>query len=72
MGFHRRIINEKVTQAYIDSNNLELLYSSEALIFTDEFSSKAFEFFKEGMSYDQINTQIKKYTNEKNILSSNS
>jgi hypothetical protein len=58
MGFHRRIINEKVTKNYLQKQNLELLYSSESFIFMDEFSSKVFELFNNGESYDNINLNL--------------
>jgi hypothetical protein len=54
MGFHRRIINKEVTKDYLDSNKLETLYSSESLIFMDEFSSEVFEFFKNGKKTEEI------------------
>jgi len=54
MGFHRRIINEEVTKKYIESNKLEVLYSSESLIFMDEFSSQVFEYFKNGKTNEEI------------------
>lgn len=58
MGFHRRIINEEVTRAYIKSKKLDVLYSSESLIFMDEFSSKVFELFKEEKTYEEIYSLI--------------
>jgi hypothetical protein len=54
MGFHRRIITEEVTKKYIDSDKLEVLYSSESLIFMDEFSSQVFEHFKNGKTNEEI------------------
>ena len=60
MGFHRRIINEEVTKKYIDSNKLEVLYSSESLIFMDEFSSQVFEYFKNGNTNEEILSLINK------------
>jgi hypothetical protein len=58
MGFHRRIITEEVTKKYIDSDKLEVLYSSESLIFLDELSSKVFELFKNGMTTEEIKNRI--------------
>jgi hypothetical protein len=58
MGFHRRIITEEVTKKYIDSDKLEVLYSSESLIFMDELSSKVFELFKNGMTTEEIKNRI--------------
>lgn len=54
MGFHRRIINEEVTKKYLSNQKLEVLYSSESLIFMDEFSSKVFELFKENKTEEEI------------------
>jgi hypothetical protein len=54
MGFHRRIITEEVTKKYIDSDKLEVLYSSESLIFMDEFSSQVFEHFKNDKTIEDI------------------
>jgi len=60
MGFHRRIINEEVTKEYIGSNKLEVLYSSESLIFMDELSSEVFEYFKNGKTNKEILSLINK------------
>jgi len=60
MGFHRRIITEEVTKKYIDSDKLEVLYSSESLIFMDEFSSRVFEHFKNGKTEQEILVLINK------------
>jgi hypothetical protein len=65
MGFHRRIINEQVTKNYMEKYSLEELYSSESLIFTDEYSSKVFELFKEGKKDSEI-IQITKIENYEN------
>jgi hypothetical protein len=66
MGFHRRIINEQVTKNYMEKYSLEELYSSESLIFTDEYSSKVFELFKEGKKDSEIIQITKKEKNENN------
>ena len=58
MGFHRRIINEEVTKKYIDSEKLDVLYSSESLIFMDELSSQVFELYSQGKSNHEIKTII--------------
>ena len=60
MGLHRRIINEEVTKEYITSNKLEVLYSSESLIFMDELSSEVFEYFKNGKTNEEILSLINK------------
>jgi len=60
MGFHRRIITEEVTKKYIDSDKLEVLFSSESLIFMDEFSSQVFEHFKNGKTNGEISLLISK------------
>lgn len=54
MGFHRRIINEEVTKQHLNNQKLDVLYSSESLIFMDELSSKVFELFKENKSEEEI------------------
>lgn len=54
MGFHKRIINSETTKVYLNNDNLAALYNSEALIFTDEISSKVFELFEKGMSNQEI------------------
>ncbi len=58
MGFHRKIINEETTKSYIDSDELDILYSSESLIFVDEFSSKVYEFYKKGNTIQEIKKTI--------------
>lgn len=64
MGFHRRIINAEVTKRYLETEKLNVLYSSESLIFMDEFSSQVFELFKENKKEKEIisQLQIKKTT----------
>jgi hypothetical protein len=58
MGFHKRIINFETTEGYLNKDNLKVLYSSEALIFTDELSSRVFELYEEGKTAQQIKTII--------------
>ncbi len=49
----------------MEKYSLEELYSSESLIFTDEYSSKVFELFKEGKKDSEI-IQITKIENYEN------
>jgi hypothetical protein len=58
MGFHKRIINFETTERYLERDNLKLLYSSEALVFMDEYSSSVFELFNEGKSKEEILEKI--------------
>jgi len=58
MGFHKRIINFETTERYLERDNLKLLYSSEALVFMDEYSSLVFELFNEGKSKEEILEKI--------------
>ena len=58
MGFHKRIINFETTEIYLKKDELKLLYSSEALIFTDDISSKVFELFTEGKTNQEIKNII--------------
>ena len=62
MGFHRKIINEETTKSYLNSDELNVLYSAESLIFMDDFSSKIYELYKEGKD----NQEIKKIVYENN------
>ena len=39
MGFHRKMINKKMTFDYLIDSDLKTLYNSESMIFMDEFSS---------------------------------
>lgn len=64
MGFHRRIINSELSLDFLKNEKLSLLYSSESLIFTDEFSSKIFELFKSGKKENEILEQLKIHKNE--------
>ena len=61
MGFHKRIINSETTESYLERDNLKVLYSSEALVFMDEYSSLVFELFNEGKSKEEI---LKKINNK--------
>jgi len=58
MGFHKRIINSETTESYLEKDNLKVLYSSEALVFMDEYSSLVFELFNEGKSKEEILEKI--------------
>jgi hypothetical protein len=58
MGFHKRIINSETTESYLERDNLKVLYSSEALVFMDEYSSLVFELFNEGKSKEEILEKI--------------
>lgn len=58
MGFHRRIINEDTTKRYLETKKLSVLYSSESLIFMDEFSSQVFELFNENKTEEEIILQL--------------
>lgn len=39
MGFHKKIINKKLTFDYLIDNDLKSLYDADSIIITDDFSS---------------------------------
>jgi hypothetical protein len=53
MGFHKRFIT-KDTIMLTDESNINVLFSSDALIFGDEWSSEFYDLFKEGYEYNEI------------------
>lgn len=58
MGFHKRFIT-KETILTTSKEHLDTLFSSEALLFSDEWSSRFYELFIEGYKYDEIIEKIK-------------
>jgi hypothetical protein len=65
MGFHRRIINEDVTKKYLESNSLDVLYSSESLIFMDDISYEVFNYFNTKKTTEEILSLIDKENKQK-------
>jgi len=61
MGFHKRFIN-KDTILLTEENHLNTLFSSDALIFGDDWSMDFYQLFKEGHKKEQIIKKI--YENE--------
>jgi hypothetical protein len=53
MGFHKRFITKDTITA-TDESNIDVLFSSDALIFGDEWSSEFYDLFKEGKEYNEI------------------
>lgn len=53
MGFHKRFIT-KDTIMLTDKSNINVLFSSDALIFGDEWSSEFYDLFNEGYEYNEI------------------
>lgn len=58
MGFHKRFIT-KETILTTGKEHLNTLFSADALLFSDEWSSQFYELFVEGYEYDEIIDKIK-------------
>lgn len=67
MGFNKRYINYENSLKALEDNRLKEYYGkSDALIFTDKKSSKIFDLFEEGKTYEEILLIIKKNMEETN------
>ncbi len=66
MGFSRRIIDRKKTIEYLLDNNLKSLYSSDSLIFDDEFSSFVNHLYRNNKSESDIINFLNKNMEETN------
>lgn len=66
MGFSRRIINSRKTIEYLFDNDLKSLYSSDSIIFDDEFSSFVNHLYSMNKSETEIINLLKKNMEEKN------
>jgi hypothetical protein len=54
MGFHRKMINKKMTFDYLIDSDLKTLYNSESMIFMDEFSSFVRDLYLQNKSENEI------------------
>ena len=54
MGFHRKMINKKMTFDYLIDSDLKTLYNSESMIFMDEFSSFVRDLYLQNKSEKEI------------------
>jgi len=60
MGFNKRFVTEKLTLKHLEENNLSHLYDKcDAFIFLDNFSSKVWELYSQGLTYSEIINQVK-------------
>lgn len=57
MGYHKRFIT-KDTILLTKEEHLNTLFSSEGLIFADEWSSEFYDLYNEGHKYDEIIKKI--------------
>lgn len=67
MGFNTRYVSEETIQQTIkNDNSLSRLFSSDAIIFMDNYSTKVFDLFKEGLSEKEIINSLKNEQRAKN------
>jgi hypothetical protein len=69
MGFHKKMINKKMTFDYLIESDLKSLYNSDSLIFMDEFSSFVRDLFLQNRTEKEI-LELLNY-NENEMHSSN-
>lgn len=63
MGFHKRFIT-KDTILLTSEEQLDTLFSSDALLFGDEWSSEFYDLFRDGIEYNKILEKLKNYEND--------
>lgn len=69
MGFNKRYVNSEFSIRALKNNDLKNYYGkSDALIFEDELSSLIYEFYKSGLTPEEIiiiiNKNMEEQTNE--------
>lgn len=59
MGFNKRFVTEKLVKEYFENGiPLKNLFSADAFIFIDDFSSKVYKLYSEGLKDTEIKKQI--------------
>lgn len=64
MGFHKKIINKKLTFDYLIENDLKSLYDADSIIITDDFSSFVRDLYVQNKTEKEI-LEILNYKQEK-------
>lgn len=61
MGFHKRFIDIKTIEVYLQRDNgLDNLFSADAFIFMDDLSHKIYKEYCDGVSIDEIKNNLEK------------
>lgn len=63
MGFHKRFIT-KETILSTSKEHINTLFSADALLFSDEWSSRFYELLNEGYEYNEIIEKLKNNEND--------
>ena len=58
MGFHKRFITKEIILS-TDKEHINTLFGADALLFSDEWSSRFYELYNEGIDYYQIIEKLK-------------
>lgn len=66
MGFNKRYVDSKGTLLALRNDDLKNYYGkSDAIFFEDKLSSKVYDLYKKGLSYNEIISSLKQNTEDK-------
>jgi hypothetical protein len=66
MGFNKRFVEKELLERYFENNKpLKELFKADAFIFMDDISSKAYDYYCDGLSDELIKIKIKQYEDAK-------
>lgn len=55
MGFHKRVIDKEIIQKYLNNKkDLKKLFNADALIFSDNLSSKIYDLVSDGKTNEEV------------------
>lgn len=67
MSFNKRYVNKETIKIYINNGlGLKKLFNADAIIFLDEISSKVYYWYVEGLTEDEIKSNLYKNGQESN------
>jgi hypothetical protein len=62
MGFNKRFVEKEIVEKYFEENKpLSKLFRADAFIFMDNYSSKVYDYYCDGLSDELIKIKIKEY-----------
>jgi hypothetical protein len=64
MGFHKRFITREIIES-TDNEQIGTLFTSDALIFSDDWSYNFYELFLDGVEINKIKEKLTNYENNK-------
>jgi len=67
MSFNKRYVNKETIEIYINNGlGLKKLFNTDAIIFLDKISSKVYYWYVEGLTEDEIKSNLYKNGQESN------